>query len=227
VLYRIVACFVGVFCIPAVASSQSCSPLPVAKNELWLGGGSWRGGESTISGASVDFSAFGRLAMSSVASWGGYDVGIAPSSLAVRVGGLFGIGDVGGCVYVDNDGMDYEFRGRHDVDRGAISDRVRQVGVRLERELLRSSGVEVGVSLSGGLAHRTWDMLGRRLVIEDGVEVEEVHRRERDWRAVGHGNLSVRWGRIGVAAGLLRKPTLDDRWSGYIRVGFAAIQLPG
>ncbi len=211
----------------APAASQTCSALPVGTDELWLGAGTWRGAEAGAGEARFAFSGFGRVALAGAIQRGGYDVETGPQGLALRLGWLFGIPGARGCAWVGSEELTYDFRDRFELDRGKVTHRVRDFGVRIRRPLARPAGVEVAVGAGAGLAHATWDLKGRRLVVQDSLWAEERHARRAGWRFVGAGEVSVRWGRVGAAAGVARRPTLDDAWLGFLRVGVSVVALGG
>lgn len=222
--------------IPAVAlallavagpgTAQSCTLLPVSFNELWVGGASWRGGETPVGEVGFEASVAGRVALSGYSGIGGFDVSGNPTSSSVRVGAMTALGRLDACAFVGTSAMTYTFRGRHDVDRGTVADELRHVGLRLEAPLIDAGPFRVAVWAAPHVSRRTWEMQGRRLLVEDGVRVEEVRRIDVTWHVAGESGVSVRWKRLGVAAGVARRPAFGRTLLRFVRVGVAAIRFP-
>jgi hypothetical protein len=211
---------------PAHGEGQSCSGLPLSANELWIGAASLKGGESPAGELGFDFSLLGRLAVSGSVGTGGFDVSGNPSWSSIRLGGTASVGPLEACLFVGTASMEYSFRDRHEVDRGAVVDELRNVGFRLGAHIMSVGGLEVDVWAAPDLSRRTWEMQGRRLVVQDDVRVEEVRRIDVTWQVAGEGGLSLRWCRLGLSVGVARRPTMGTDLLTFLRVGIAAMRLP-
>lgn len=212
---------------PAPAATQSCTSLPAdpGQHELWLGAGGWFGAETGVTDISFEFAAFDLFSISGASARGGYDVSTRPSVLRLRAGGLLSAGPVRLCPFLGRETMDYPFRNRFAVDYGSVMQEVEEGGTRAVLPLAVLGPVRVSGSVAAGAAYSTWEMNGRRLVLEDSLYVEAVRHVVSEWRFVGEAGLAVRWRRWGLAAGVQRRPSLDHAWMGYLRLGMALLQL--
>jgi len=212
---------------PTPAAAQSCTALPAdpGQHELWVGVGGWSGAETGVTDISFEFAAFDRLSISGASARGGYDVSTRPSYLRLGAGLLLSVGPVRICPFLGRETMDYTFRNRFAVDYGSVMEDVGEGGIRAEVPLGDVGPVRVSGSLAAGAAFSTWEMNGRRLIVEDSTYVEAVHHIDPEWSLVGEAGLALRWRRLGLAAGVQRRPSLDQAWLGYLRLGTALLRL--
>ena len=209
----------------ATARAQSCTYLPVGSNEVWAGAAAWHGAESSIGDFSFDASIGGRGYFRGHLGVGGFNEERAPSSIGVLVGMLFGQESLRTCGYLRGEFLNYSFRNRYDLDMGKTNTSIGEVGGRAYFDAATLGPATLGFVASAGLAYRSLDVNGSRLVLREDVAVEDVHRITRDVVLVGGGGVQLRAGGVGGTVGMARRPSFQDRWVAFLRIGVALGQL--
>lgn len=160
------------------------------------------------------------------ALWGGYPSESSAEELTVRVGVPLDTAPLVLCPYASLGYLAYDFRDTHDVDRGTVGELSTRLGVAVGVPPPLGAGPRLGGVLALEYVHRYWDMDGRDLVLQDGeYTVALTHRIDRTHHLSGRAAAMLRWGRIGMAAGVGTHPRTGPDFVAFLNVGVAVLRL--
>jgi hypothetical protein len=211
------------------AVAQACFSHPVAADEAWLGG-SVEGGSAEglrrgfVGGADVEH----VIALELAGLWGGYPSVGRAEDLRAQLGVPITSGPVELCPYGSVGNLDYEFRDQFEVSHGNIAELSLRVGAALARTPSATAhGPQLGGLIALEYVYRSWDMDARKLRLQDNQYVIDViHRIERTYHLAGRAVAMIRWGRLGLSAGVGTRPRTGSDFVAFVNLGFLAARLP-
>lgn len=151
---------------------------------------------------------------------GGYGDGAeSPQQVHLRISPLLGLGSVRICPLVEFLSQSRDVRSSFRVDRGRIEEKGLGMGTVVAGSLPTWFGSHLGWQATAGLSFRDWDLKGRRLLVEEEVRVEEIHRARHSAHLFGSLGIKARFGLFGLMTGLGTRPQDEADFFGFISLG--------